>query len=211
MASRRDRHVALALLLAIVFLCLRHALSHQFLPTIEGQVIDSAGPVEGARVRFKGTALSVRSDVAGKFRLPRRGDPLHGITAWKEGHFIAGGRLERSPLTLKLRRLPAEDFEDYEWVEPGPEPAGAHNCANCHREIYQEWSASAHAHSVDNRYFRNLYDGTDWKGRPNIGWNLLAQNPDASGVCTACHAPTVPFGDPAYYDLRQAHGVAARG
>src|SRR6516164_2410097 len=40
-----------------------------------------------------------------------------------------------------------------------------------------------------------------------LGWNLLADNPAAAGVCNACHAPTVSFED----DLRSLRGVAGRG
>lgn len=210
MAGNRQL-AALVLLLVVVFAAFRTVQSHRAAPAIEGSVADSAGPVNNAVVRFKGTSTSTRSDEAGRFRLRRPAGPLPDITAWKHGYLIAGTPANRPQPLLKLQRLPAEDFEDYAWVEPGPEPAGTHNCINCHRDIYHEWSASGHARSVDNRRFRNLYDGTDWKGRPNAGWSLLAQNPDASGVCTACHAPTVAFGDPAYYDLRQTRGVAARG
>src|SRR5262249_50319204 len=107
--------------------------------------------------------------------------------------------------------LPTEDCEAYHWVEPGPEPPGQHNCANCHQEIYREWSQSGHFRSATNRRFINLFDGTDWHSRPGKGWNLLAEHPDGAGVCTSCHAPTVRFGDPAYYDIRQVQGVDARG
>jgi len=58
-----------------------------------------------------------------------------------------------------------------------------------------------------NRRFLNLYDGSDWQGRPHVGWDLLADNPAGAGVCNACHAPTATFDS----DLRDLHGVTARG
>jgi hypothetical protein len=61
------------------------------------------------------------------------------------------------------------------------------------------------------QHFRNLFDGSDWQGRLNRGWSLLADHPDGAGVCTACHGPTVSFTEPAYFDLRQVEGVAAQG
>jgi hypothetical protein len=45
-------------------------------------------------------------------------------------------------------------------------------CANCHAEIYREWTASAHSRSATGRRFRNLYDGTDWNGDAGVGWGL---------------------------------------
>jgi hypothetical protein len=107
--------------------------------------------------------------------------------------------------------LPEEDNEDYRWVDPAADAAHADNCGNCHARIVAEWQGSGHAHAARNRRLLNLYDGTDWHGRPGVGWNLLADNPDGAGVCTSCHAPSVPFSDPAYYDLRQLTGITARG
>jgi hypothetical protein len=179
--------------------------------SISGRVRDADGPVAQARVRYQGTSEAVLSDEEGRFRLPKQPGTSARVTAWKEGYFIAGVAADASSLTIPLRRLPALDLEEYAWTDPDQNPAQGQNCGNCHQEIHQEWSASGHARSVSNRRFFNLYDGSDWNGRRGIGWNLLAEHPDGAGVCTACHAPTVGFGDPAYYDLRQATGTAARG
>ena len=178
---------------------------------IMGEVMDGDTPVAGARVRFKGDLQTVLTDVQGRFRLPPPPTPSSRVTAWKEGYLIAGARADSVPLRINLRRLPAEDCERYAWVDPTPDPAARQNCGNCHGEIYREWAQSGHARAATGRHFRNLYDGTDWDGRPGAGWSLLDQHPDGAGVCTACHAPTVPFDDPAYYDLRQVRGVAALG
>jgi hypothetical protein len=171
---------------------------------LEGSVRDDNGPIAGARVRLKGTSLTALTDAHGRFRLPQS---ITGkrVTAWKEGYFIGGSSLNSSPL-IRLSRLPAEDNADYDWVDPAPNAAEIHNCANCHAEIYREWSHSGHAHSLDGKRFRNLYEGTDWHGKPNVGWGLLTQYPDGAGVCASCHAPTAKE-----YDLRQVQGVAERG
>ena len=92
----------------------------------------------------------------------------------------------------------------------GAGPEGQHNCANCHGEIYREWTAAAMPAPPTTAASANLYEGSDWHGRRNVGWSLLADHPDGAGVCTSCHAPTVGFGDPAYFDLRKVCGVAAR-
>lgn len=166
--------------------------------TLAGQVLDDHGPAAGARVRIKGQALSTRTDAAGRFKLPLPRDGATHVTAHKDGYFIAGARADSVPLTLTLHRLPSADCEDYAWVDPAP-GKGSHNCGNCHGDIYREWQASGHARAAAGRHFRDLYK------------DLLKQNPDGAGVCTSCHAPTVPFGDAAYYDLRKVAGVAAQG
>ncbi len=171
---------------------------------VAGQVRDADGPVTGARVRLKGAALTARTDVRGRFRFPYSFSGRR-VTAWKEGYFIGGSRLSSSPV-IHLTRLPAVDNDTYEWVDPAPNPAASHNCANCHAEIYREWSHSAHAYSVTGRRFRNLYEGTDWHGNAHVGWGLLTQYPDGAGVCASCHAPATKA-----YDLRQVQGVAERG
>jgi hypothetical protein len=172
-----------------------------------GQVTDADGPVAGARVGFKGQCQRTFTDANGRFRLPCTSDTTARVTASKEGFFIAGVPAAPNPLSLSLLRLPADDWEAYVWVDPAPDPAERHNCANCHAEIYREWRGSRHARSATNRRFLNLYDGSDWQGRPHVGWDLLADNPAGAGVCNACHAPTATFDS----DLRGLDGVTAKG
>lgn len=178
---------------------------------VVGEVHDEHGPVAGASVRFKGSPEAVWTDAEGRFRLPRRSQAAARVTACKAGYLIAGAAADAPGVAIRLTSLPSQDHEDYSWVDPDPDPARRHNCGNCHEEIHREWSASGHARSVSDRHFLNLYEGSDWHGQPNVGWSLLAEHPDGSGVCTACHAPTVGFDDPAYYDLRKAAGTASRG
>ena len=166
---------------------------------LRGTVSDDTGPVAGARVRIRGRPFLTWSDGAGRFTLPGPLRPGERVTAAAEGHVIAGAPTDRQPLVLHLKPQPSEDCERYRWVASEPDPARPQNCGNCHEAIYREWSQSGHARSATGRHFRNLYDG------------LLRDNPDGAGVCTSCHAPTVGFDDPAYYDLRLAHGTAAEG
>ncbi len=180
-------------------------------PAIPGQVRGPDGPVAAARVHVKGRAGGVLTDAAGRFLLAGPFHPGDRITAAKDGYVIAGAPATRQPLVLELARPPAADCERYPWVGPEPDPSRPQQCGNCHEEIYREWSLSGHARSVDNPHFRNLYDGSDWHGKPGVGWSLLAENPDGAGVCTSCHAPTVAEDDPAAFDLRRVAGTAARG
>lgn len=173
-------------------------------------VRDEDGPVAGACLRFKGTAAAAVSAADGTFRLPRRPPNARRVTAAKEGYYIAGAAADPLPPALRLRRLPDEDREDYQWVDPAP-GGGRHACGNCHEAIYREWSASAHARSATGQHFVNLYDGTDWDGNANVGWSLLRDNQTGSGVCSSCHAPTLSFAGDPDYDVRNAKGVAAEG
>ena len=160
---------------------------------LAGRVNDDRGPVARASVHFKGESGQVLTDPRGRFLLPLPSQNGARVTAWKMGYFIAGSPADSLPLVLKLDPLPGEDHEEYAWVDPVPDPGKPQNCGNCHPDIYREWSASGHARSANNRHFLNLYDGSDWQGRPNAGWNLLAERPDGVGVCNACHAPTAGF------------------
>jgi hypothetical protein len=177
---------------------------------VQGQVGDDRGPVAGARVRFQGQSNAVRTDEGGRFQLPALSRKGGRVTAWKDGYAIAAALADRHPLKLTLIRLPAEDHEDYAWVDPTPDPQRAASCGNCHGEIHREWSASAHARSATNRRLLNLLDGRDWHGRPSARWSVKDEHPLGSAVCAACHAPTLR--DPTLeYDLAKAKGVDARG
>jgi Cytochrome c554 and c-prime len=180
--------------------------SHADSDNITGQVRVENGTVSGACVRFKGSAESTISADDGSFHLPRSGQR---ITAAKEGYRIAGVSIDTSPLLLTLQRLPTVDNQDYQWVDPTLD-ASRHSCANCHAEMVREWSASAHARSATGKHFRNLYDGSDWHDKQDVGWSLLRDRPDGAAVCASCHAPTMPL-DGGDSDIRSVKDVAAFG
>jgi hypothetical protein len=178
-------------------------------PDVAGRVLDGGRPVEGAAVRLQGTGLVSVTDRRGFFRLPFR--PGARLTASAPGRLIAGAPFDAPFLTLRLRPLPEADHEEYQWVDPAPDPERPQNCANCHAALYREWSASGHARSASGRHFRGLYEGADWDGRGGVGWGLLAQHPDGAGVCSSCHAPAVRDDDPGALDLRRLSGTALQG
>jgi hypothetical protein len=178
---------------------------------IQGEVRDANGPVEGALVRIKGQEETTRTDISGRFRLGNCGMNEERLTAWKDGYSIGGAVAKRERILIDLRRLPTEDNDSYAWVDPTPSRTNQDNCGNCHAEMHREWSSSGHASAATNRHFLSLYEGTDYQGTRRAGWSLRDEYPDGVGVCTACHAPTVPQGDPAYFDLGKVQGVARLG
>ncbi len=179
-------------------------------PAVErtGRVLDSDGPVGDAVVRHQATTQTSTTDAEGRFRLPPSADAIRALTAWKAGYFIGFAAPDASPLEIRLKRLPAEDDSHYSWIDSG---LGDQGCAHCHAEIYKEWSISSHSRSVTGKHFRNLYDGTDWSGKPGVGWSLRDEHPTGLGVCTSCHAPAVADDDRAQYDLADLKGTAAQG
>src|ERR1700687_661322 len=136
---------------------------------VTGLVTEGALPVANARVRFKGRSEVALTDQEGRFRLVASDAECTRITAAKEGYLIAGQSVSADSLKLLLRRLPPEDNQDYQWVDPGPNQSRPGNCGNCHASIYDEWQSSGHARSVSGKRFRNLYEGTDWNGKRGIG------------------------------------------
>ncbi len=203
------------LLIALIFVSRsRHDASSSATSSVpaglRGEVHGPGGPIVGARVRIKGMDISDLSDPVGRFRLLFDPDSGSRITAWKQGYLIGGADVDTEDFRLDLVPLPDSDNNAYEWVDPRPDRKEPLNCANCHAEIYREWSTGAHAHSATGRFFRDIYGSNDDDRPPEKkSWNLLAENPDGSGVCAACHAPTANLQET--LDLRKVQGVAALG
>jgi hypothetical protein len=184
--------------------------TRSFVDELRGQVIDDEGPLAGAVVRIKGQSESVLTDAAGVFHLPDA-PPNSRIVAAKTGYLIAGANAGGGEITIHLKRYADDDAPDYQWVDPRPDASDPARCANCHPETFAEWSRSAHAASATNRRFLNVYDGTDWHGRANRGWSLLAEAPLGKAVCYSCHVPSPPTTVEAVEDLRAVRGVDALG
>jgi hypothetical protein len=176
---------------------------------INGTVKDADGPVAKVRVRCQGHSASSMTDARGKFQLDLPATATT-VTGWKDGYAIVHASVKRLPIQLEMKRLPSQDNPDYEWIDPSPDPKRENHCGNCHEKIHEEWAASAHSRAADNRRFRNLFDGTDWHGKPSRTWNLHAEHPLGTGVCAGCHAPT--FRDPTLeYDVAKVQGVDKKG
>lgn len=169
---------------------------------VRGTVTDANGPVAGAIVRWQGTNVQTCTDDRGHYRLPEQ-HRSRSITAARAGSLIAASS-PRQP-NLRLQSFPLDDNDEYSWIDPAPDPRQSTNCANCHQQIYDEWSQSAHGNSAKNRKFLQLFAGGD-----AAKWNLSKEYPLGTGVCASCHAPTLTSPE-LDYDIRRAEGVSARG
>jgi hypothetical protein len=179
---------------------------------LDVRVVDAAGGVARACVATKAGRALGETDATGRIRATQLRQPGTRLTAWKSGYYIGGAvPWGRRHIEIRLAPLPAGDHASYEWLDPNPDPAGEHNCANCHVEMYRQWSASAHARSALNRQFLDLFYGTDAQGRRGVGWSFVADQPEARGVCAACHVPSIDITDPAADDPRRATGVVREG
>ena len=202
--------VLLAALLTCVS-CSRNAQHSSAGHIITGRVVSKGTPIAGATVRLKATKYETTSDQNGHFTLavPQQ-ESTQTITASAKGFFI-GGAANSSFVTINLAPLPTRDNPAYEWVDPAPDDSSPGNCGNCHQEIYQQWSLGSHANSLRDKHFINLYDGTDWHGNQDRGWNLLKEHPEGAGVCATCHAPSAGIDKLAIGDARDISGVEAAG
>ncbi len=181
---------------------------------IQGRVVDAQGAVPGAG-SLAGSCGLRRQRRSGPVPLAEcgAGNRHHGGQAGLLHCQPTGRRRSRtsSPLELRLERPVGGDEADYAWVDPVPDAQSVQNCGNCHQAIYDQWQASGHAAGLANRHFVNLYEGSDWHGRPGRGWSLLDEHPHGAGVCGSCHTPAADLNDPASDDIRNTRGLAARG
>jgi hypothetical protein len=86
-------------------------------------------------------------------------------------------------LILSLLIVPIGALAEYKTIEEIAEVYTVENCGACHRKIYEEWYASAHAHSVANS-IGILRDFIEWrlKRGKEVDRRQLMR-------CMACHAP----------------------
>lgn len=185
---------------------------------LSGLVVNADGkPIEGATVRLQGTRNATRSDSHGAFRLRAPGDDRpKAVTAWKEGFFNGGERIEdgRSDYRIVLSALPIEDNSDYAFIAARP---SAHSsdarkpCIKCHPGIVSEWERSSHAASAKNPLFLAVLSGRNRDGQLTGAPGYRLDFPESSGNCAACHAPLLALREPFGSDPTRARGATLDG
>jgi hypothetical protein len=158
--------------------------------TVSGVVLDSDGPVAGARVRVRATENLTYTQANGSFILNELNDGEEiEVAAWADGYYIASTFVTPtiSGITLTLRPYHTTDHPDYEWVSPisGTSETA---CGNCHPMILPQWENNAHGGAISNNRFFSLYNGTNISGTVSIGPGYLNDFPGTAGVCANCHA-----------------------
>jgi hypothetical protein len=159
--------------------------------SISGFVLDETGPVAGATVRVKATAIEATSAQDGSFSLDGlpAGEAVY-VTAWAPGYYIGGGESKLRPgatqVDIVLTRHADEDHPDYAWIsaflQPGVEEP---RCQGCHASDlasnpptspggvipgageplpFDKWVQDAHALSTQNPRFLSMYLGQDVQG-----------------------------------------------
>ena len=135
---------------------------------VSGLVRDPNGPVERAVVRLQATELKTETDSHGTFALEIPWSAREAfITAWAEGYYIAGVKVEPREargIVIELTAHAARDNPDYVWLLPGFRSGQAEDqgCAECHSSAgtnlgfslpVDEWAEDAHGRSATNPFF----------------------------------------------------------
>jgi hypothetical protein len=179
---------------------------------VTGFVTTEGRPLAGAVVKLYGGEPSAVSEADGRFTLPGiapTGDVF--LTAAKPGYYNVRTRLARTsePIRLELLPIPGQDNPHYAWQDPTPDPAREDNCGNCHSRIYGQWADDGHSRAARNPIVLSMYNGTDVKGRANVGPGYRLDWSD-QGNCASCHAPMAAARGVAT-DLNNVEGVEGTG
>ncbi len=180
---------------------------------VSGTVVDTDGPVAGARVRARATENATVSGADGTFTLASvaEGEEIE-VTAWAEGYYITGETVtpSASGVELTLRRHHTTDHPDYEWTSPVPGTSDF-ACGNHHPTILSQWSNNAHGRAIDNARFFSLYNGTDVSGTVDSGVGYLKDFPGTAGNCANCHAPAAAVAGYLTTDMNAVRGTITAG
>lgn len=168
---------------------------------VSGVVASKFGMVAKARVRIAGSSQFTLTDINGRFTLqtpPFPARPLQ-ITAGKKGWFNNSVSVWPGSrgANIQLYPLPQNDNPGYRHISPNV-------CAQCHNTLSKYWDKSKMAHATSNGKTLNMYNGTDATGRTLAGPGYKLDNPDKTGNCTFCHAPSSAFTRTGAKDIESA-------
>lgn len=181
---------------------------------VAGVVVElDGGPVAGAVVRQQATTTHTLSAADGSFMLMGVAEGVTlTITAWGEG-FYPGGVTVVPPttgVTITLKRHPAGDNPEHEWLTSFPDPQRPIGCGHC-MVAFPDWEQNAHAGSGTNPRFFSMYNGSDVTGTTTITPGYQLDFPGTAGNCATCHAPGAAANNPFTTDMNGLTGVEAEG
>ncbi len=167
---------------------------------VKGVVASEFGMVENARVRISGQDGFALTDAGGRFTLEApafSGRPLT-IAAGKDGWFNNAVSVwpGSTNANIRLYAIPSGDNQDYRFISPAV-------CARCHNTLTKYWDQSKMAHTTSNPKVINMFNGTDATGKHIAGPGYKIDNPDQSGDCVSCHAPSAGVSKNGAGDIEQ--------
>lgn len=179
----------------------------QQIPVVQILIVGPSGPIKGAFITFEHNSDLFQSDGLGRCDIANAlVDSKFAVAS--EGYFIAHDLLKKKGNTVRLKKIPAGDAADYEWVHP---LEGEQNCASCHAQIAQEWAQSGHSFSSTGHRFLDMYSDIKKGGEVIKGWSLSRDLPEGKTVCASCHAPGVGAGQPGLEDISEVSGINKLG
>jgi len=154
-------------------------------------------------------AGAVRTDAAGRFRLPVARIPyVLMVAAAAPGYRNQVQAIllhELRDMRFVLEPAPFSDDPRYEFQDPTPDKGERiWNCGNCHRNSYAEWSNSRHAVAARSAVLRAVYEKDFLPALRSGGAS------GDEGLCAACHAPQAAL-DGKVARIGEVSGVAAQG
>ncbi len=205
-----------SILVSSVVLLSALPVSAQAEKVISGRVTDGKHPVARAIVRVQATTLTAVTDSAGLFTINNVGDRENlMVTAWKMGYYNGGTAIddEMDALQIVLAPLPVKDNQNYEWIDPSPNPNDdIKNCGDCHASIiYDQWVNNGHARAASNPFFMSLYNGQDISGNITVQPGFKLDYPHSNGNCSNCHAPGAAVRNYTGVDMNEISDVEALG
>jgi hypothetical protein len=192
--------MCLAAILSLAILFLTSLKFNEAGEKISGIVSNGSRSLPFARVRVKATQISATADFNGRFALQGiTTSESVVVTAWAEGYYNGESKAVAGDtnVVVILTALPSSDDSSYQFIFPGPDSTSALSCGNCHAEVLMnQWRNDAHGRSGTNPFFYAMYNGTDLKGNPNVGFGYKTDFPQTNGNCATCHLPAAALNNP---------------
>lgn len=190
---------------------------------ITGTVTDfQKNSLADAIVRLQGNTDSTKTQSDGTFTLVV-GHVFKGkyITAWKNGYYNGGQivALDKKEYQVVLHKIPTQNNKEYKWLqaltnsETGVKGNLSENqsCDICHPDLTKKWKKSTHATSATNELFLSFFNGTDNRGKKDVGVGYKLDFPGSNGNCVTCHIPMQAFTNPFDSDPNKAERVEREG
>lgn len=220
--ANKNRHPrqALVILALLSFLVSAKAgLAAEF----RGVVHDPQGqPVGQATVRLQGTPYATVTGANGRFKIITA-TPVSSkhVTAWKKDFYNAGQPVsaQGKEYQIVLKPIRKDDNKNYAWLSSlhEPMPAGPDGkaetkpCQACHPVLAEQWRTSSHGVSATNPLFLAFFNGTDRRGKKDVGPGYKVDFQNSNGNCATCHVPALALRDPFDSDPNKAAGVEKEG